>query len=395
MPERAVSSAWHDGGSAINLPTVVGLRADTLVLGTWRLLLALLVVNGHLNTDWWASTFAVYSFYVISGFLITLIMNRTYGFTRRGLLSFVANRALRIYPPYYAAIAISLLAIALVPEAFIRGVNGVIRLPQTAYDVASNVAIFGLHMGQPSRLVPAAWALHIELCHYLAIAALLGRNALVSGAWLVASGVYYFQYPPRLYFETGYFSVAGSSIAFAVGACAFHARPYLRRLQRGRAASLFLLAAVIAYSMPYVAVKFYGANPMLRAFTANIVTSAVLLVALTGFGKVPARLRRLDAWLGNLSYPVYLFHQSTGVLVLYATGIAVHTPDAFVLTALATLSLAAIEARFLSDPIEKMRSGIKGRLRSGTGACAPSVSPSPGGVEIPISPGRKVPRPQD
>lgn len=339
-------------------------RAVSPALGAWRFVLALLVVNGHLNDDWWAATWAVFSFYVLSGYLITMIVNRTYGFTLRGFTSFLANRVLRIHPPYYAAVGLSLVVLAVLPGSFLGGYNTAIRLPETGYDLVSNAAILGLYMGQPSRLVPAAWALHIELCHYVAIAVLLGRSGFIAAAWLVASAAYYIQYPPKLYFVDGYFSVAGSSIAFAVGACVFHAQPHLKSLQAGPASRPFLVAALAAYAAPYAAVKLFGANPMLTAFTANIATSAMLLVALSGPRRIPARLRRLDDWLGDLSYPVYLLHWGAGALVLYGAGVAMHTPAAFWLTAAATLVLAAAEARWLSRPLERLRSRIKQRLES-------------------------------
>lgn len=340
------------------------------MLGAWRLALALIVVNGHTNDDWWASSFAVFSFYVISGYLITLIMNRTYGFTLGGIRSFLVNRALRIYPPYYAAVALSLLVLALLPVDFVHEINGAIRLPDSLYDAFSNASIFGLYMGQASRLVPPAWALHIELCHYVAIGVLLGRRPAIAAAWLVASGTYFFEGAPRL-LETRYFTVLGSSLPFAVGACTYHAGPLLQRLVSSRRAALaVLVAALVLYVAPYAAVKFQGANPLRWAFYANIATTACLLAALTSFRSVAPGLRRFDGFLGDLSYPVYLLHVQAGALTMYVTGIALHTPAAFLATAAASLVLAVLEARVLSRQVERVRTRVKLRLRAGGTAAA-------------------------
>ena len=65
------------------------------MFGAWRLLLALLVVLGHLHRPWWPASWAVFSFYVISGYLMSLILDETYGWTGAGRRRFALNRFLR------------------------------------------------------------------------------------------------------------------------------------------------------------------------------------------------------------------------------------------------------------------------------------------------------------
>ena len=66
------------------------------MFGIYRYGLALCVAISHL----WAGTiggpaaYAVWGFYCLSGYLMTLILNEKYGFSPRGVGRFAANRAL-------------------------------------------------------------------------------------------------------------------------------------------------------------------------------------------------------------------------------------------------------------------------------------------------------------
>ena len=60
--------------------------------------------------------YAVFGFYVLSGYLMTLSLNRVYGFSAGGVGRFFANRWLCIFVPYYAVLLMSFVFIALLPE---------------------------------------------------------------------------------------------------------------------------------------------------------------------------------------------------------------------------------------------------------------------------------------
>ena len=48
---------------------------------------------------------------------MTRVLHRTYGYGVRGRLAYFGNRALRIYPAYWATFALSLLWLLLAPES--------------------------------------------------------------------------------------------------------------------------------------------------------------------------------------------------------------------------------------------------------------------------------------
>ena len=73
------------------------------MLGTYRVILALMVVFQHLGKSYQLGAYAVFTFFVISGYLMTYILNENYGYSLRGRMKYLLNRILRIYPVYWGA----------------------------------------------------------------------------------------------------------------------------------------------------------------------------------------------------------------------------------------------------------------------------------------------------
>lgn len=76
------------------------------MFGTYRTILALMVVFLHLGGVPRIGAYAVFGFYCLSGYLMTLIMQTTYGYSFQGVIKYGINRFLRNYPsigfPYYS-----------------------------------------------------------------------------------------------------------------------------------------------------------------------------------------------------------------------------------------------------------------------------------------------------
>src|SRR5690242_16177610 len=107
-----------------------------------------LILASRLN---WTGVYAVFAFYVLSGYLMTRVLHETYGFTARGVGHFLWNRGLRIYPTYWVAAIVSLLVVWAVP-ATVALYTKVLDIPVTASGIAQNVFIFGLHAWRVPRL---------------------------------------------------------------------------------------------------------------------------------------------------------------------------------------------------------------------------------------------------
>ena len=77
------------------------------MFGILRTLLAINVVLLHIFNVPKLGNYSVSFFFVLSGFLMTLIMNKTYGFTSSGVVFFWKNRILRLYPVYLVLLSIT------------------------------------------------------------------------------------------------------------------------------------------------------------------------------------------------------------------------------------------------------------------------------------------------
>jgi peptidoglycan/LPS O-acetylase OafA/YrhL len=103
------------------------------MIDVYRFILAICVVQGHLLGPKagapWLAWQAVFSFYVLSGFLMSLVLNQNYGFTSGGLVRFAVNRWLRLFPVYYAVIGLTAFYIMLVGP--LNQLNNAITLPST------------------------------------------------------------------------------------------------------------------------------------------------------------------------------------------------------------------------------------------------------------------------
>lgn len=82
-------------------------------MGLLRFMLALAVASGHASGFFGADIYpkvqgsrAVQIFYMVSGVLIALILSGKYADTRQGNWIFYSNRAVKIYVPYLAILAV-------------------------------------------------------------------------------------------------------------------------------------------------------------------------------------------------------------------------------------------------------------------------------------------------
>jgi peptidoglycan/LPS O-acetylase OafA/YrhL len=359
--------------------------------GIFRYVLAHVVVLGHLWRGIWDTSFshpgvyAVFSFYVLSGYLMALTLSRTYDYTLGGTVRFFANRVLRIYPPYLTVLALTagLLALTSVESAF---VNPSLRLPDGVDGWARNLAIIGMGPGlfeldgHARRLVPPAWSLAVELYFYVAMGLLLGRGPRIAAVWLLLSLVYTASallsdaaWPLR------YTPLAAASLPFSLGAAVYHFREPLGRLlaawtswlagrlqapesrvRSGQAlliGSLFLVHAVIADEI--------WTDPMGFGFYLSLALTVLLVPSLASLiaEELPPRVVALDRLLGNLSYPVFLCHWLVAMVVAWAFfgSRAPAGGSLFVSSVVFVNVLAFAVYAFVERPVDSLRSAIRPR----------------------------------
>ena len=165
------------------------------MFGTYRCILALLVVVGHLLGMRHSAGAAVFSFYLLSGFLMTHIMKERYQYNIRSFFTFCYHRFLRLYPMYWIAMIIALAAIITLGSDLTESVNRKIYMPSDTGQWLWNIFIVSPSLypiNLEPRLVSPAWALTVEIFYYILIAAGISRSKSLTWIWFIASIGYYY-----------------------------------------------------------------------------------------------------------------------------------------------------------------------------------------------------------
>ena len=379
-------------------------------MGTFRFLLALAVVLNHFEGVWgyymMLGSMAVQSFFMISGFLIALVLSQKYDpGTADGRRLFFSNRLLRIFVPYWSVCLTIVLAHLLIFavlgvrygfDAALVNYGPEMTLMTRIYLLLSNIfiltqewamwltyengAIFAvLDSDQSSphvsafQLVPQAWSISLELMFYALAPFLVRRH------WATLLAIIVVSYALRsLCYSYGF---RGSGFAyrffpfeiglFVAGVLSYRVYAWIKRhdLVRSPILSVAVAAAFIitAASLQYL----HG----LGSRTFQIMT----LIALPALFEIAQR-SSLDRWLGELSYPIYLVHiaaiQTAGLLFE-----SVRASNWFKLATIAAVVLLCVGyVHWIDAPFERWRqrrTTRTTRARTGTlmaGPKEPSVA---------------------
>ena len=335
------------------------------MFGVYRTLLALGVLFQHLAEVPLVGHFAVYGFFVLSGYLMTAIMHETYGYSLRGRMAYGINRFLRLFPLYWMICLFTIALILVFGETLTRAYHSEIYLPREGGDILANLSLIFPHMSPKwasPRLAPPTWALTLELTYYVLIGLGVSRSRRLTVLWLGAGLAYYAaSFALGLGHETRYSYLPAASLPFSIGALLFHYRDATAAIARWLPGHPFALLPLYVL----LALLAEGGGATLEVlFAANIALHAVIIVKLRDL-RGGAWLQRFDKPIGDLSYPIYLGHYECGFVVsmaLWCDPIIGASPRGIVtalLAALLALVLAQLVHRFLERPIAIVREAVK------------------------------------
>ena len=339
-------------------------RWKNSMFGIFRVFLAIAVVMNHaIPSLQGVGAVAVFCFFLLSGFLMTLLMVGVYADRPA---DFLLNRFLRLYPMYWGAFVITLLLWATIapPTAFPRMTSMVL---QSVYVVNG-----------PDRVVSPAWAVTNEICCYLLIGLGVTRTRMYATWTLIASiavtvSIYLSSYRTL---SDLYFPVAGAFLPFALGG--FLANQVQRMRPASHLSNLSLLAfgAVgILVCMKAESVAFLAGlrvTPMHILYVSLLPASAAV-VALYRINAA-SRFRSLDDLVGRFSYPIYLLHEAMGfvaaaLLLPYFAG-----------TLSLTIAASAVFLVVIDNPVNRIRSVVRGRKRPQPNSDYRDIGQAPGMV---------------
>ncbi len=287
------------------------------VLAGVRFLLAVVVVQYHYPAlplkfplPWPQETLAmmdgkaaVFGFFLISGYSIAASLDhRKEGFFER--------RFWRLYPLLLAG-----LAWAAVPYLF--SVNGTITLGDakpfpagTPLGIASNLIALPYIIAPSLPTYGVTWSLTCEVLYYAAAPWLMRTKTAYIAGLVILSVVAYFVH--ARYFTSplpdNLYAVTPTILAWIwlLGFLIYRHRP---------TAAVHLAAAFVVFGV-YIA--------MPNAFAPNTwFTLTTVLLALAIGNRVPlaAQLRPILLWLGDVSYPLYLTHMATFIVMYKLWGV--------------------------------------------------------------------------
>lgn len=341
------------------------------VFGIYRTILALLVVAQHIGNVPNIGAYAVFGFYMLSGYLMTYVVQKNYGYSLKGIYKYGLNRFLRIYPIYWISALLSLVLIIGWGGAKAIEYHPDLYIPSTGEEVLKNVLIAFPYRDAP-RLVPPAWALTVELSYYAMIGLGLSRFKWLTILWFAASVIYHLAVNYlQLNWNYRYFNIAAASLPFSAGALVYHYRePVLHFVRNGgRATHVMFAFVLLGASLNFVGGANANSSPV-TFFYLNLVLNALILVYLVNLNAIAPGfagvVRKLDGKMGDLSYPIYLIHFQAGILAILLfgqLGYPIHGLGPVLLAA--TLPVVMLLAWLLTASIEKPIEAVRTRVKSG------------------------------
>ena len=282
-------------------------------MGSLRLLLALSVAIGHSGALPWLPVVpgdsAVESFFVISGFYMSLVLNGKYA--SASYFTFFSNRLLRLFPVYVIILVATIfLHPATKPDLDFRGwlfftASQILLFGQDAYNFLS---VDGGHLHFARQFtslmlfnfapIPQAWTLGIELAFYTIAPFILRRSLAFLAPALIASLFV------RMFFQF-VFGLSGDPWSyrfFPSELALFFAGAIAQRLPLNRDSAIKLTMVAVTVAAALFVNRPGGAG---RAFSVLFVGGVI--VVLPWLFETTRNLT-LDAFVGELSYPLYVCH---------------------------------------------------------------------------------------
>lgn len=351
-------------------------------MGLLRLLLAAAVVLAHtpLHDELTGGRLAVESFFMISGFYVALVLDRSY----RRPTDFYVNRYLRLAPTYLVLAAASLVSwVAFDVKPFDESAQSLAGLttPAAGFLAFTNLTMFfqdvvmflcdaptGLHWVSDFRrctpplfgylLIPQAWSLGVEIAFYATAPWLLKLSTrTLLGVVLASMGIKALLFAQGLRHDPWDYRFFPSELfLFLTGSLVYRGRSAWRLLADDCLPSLKVWGMIV-FTLVFSSLPFGGGLAYLY-----LSLLALSLPALLKFSSD----RTWDRQLGELSYPLYLCH----VLViswLHSSSLEM-APWPYSLCALGSaLALSWSMYRLVDLPMERFRSLRRGRASAGVG----------------------------
>ncbi len=317
----------------------------TFSLNSWRFWLAFMVAISHLLDGFTQgpAAYAVWGFFVMSGFLMTLTLKVKYFVVDEGIKKYAINRFLRIYPMYVCSLALGFIVLIFARKHSIdpHYLNPEFGFPQSLLQLIQNIIPLPF-FDQKNLLVPVAWALFIELFAYLIMPLLAREKNVAWMAFIIGSLANYQLGVDLSTFVFRYSGIGTSMMAFSMGALLVH---YKDKLDIIAMPKISVFAWLLNCSVWY----YNDLYPWGYGLYVSLILSAWVTISL-----IDIKPSRLGNFLGEISYPVYLTHTAIGIAVSIFTG-AARTFTMFSISFFLCILISSLFVLLIDRNIEKFK----------------------------------------
>ena len=348
------------------------------MFGIFRLVLAVMVLITHIGGVEMVAGFAVWGFFMLSGFLMTAVLNSKYGFTGRGLILFAISRMIRLFPTYWVSCVITVVIIMVFANTFDpRLINNALQFPITIRELFANLFIVGhttFGIGRVERaLSPSTWAVDVEILMYICSCLFLARSKRVALSLLLGSMLVFpiFWFLAKIAISKGQIELGNELIysflpiallPYAIGSYLWFIREQLSpHFYSQRSVYFSIIWLVIsAFILSRVSVTI--------AYLLSLPGLAVIIIFLSAQKKT-GMFRLVDELCGRMSYPFYLLQWICAYIVLVIVppnyiwfeivdSRAQFTPAGFFAVLIVLLFLSLLMALVVEGPVERFRHGV-------------------------------------
>lgn len=280
------------------------------MFGTYRLYLALCVASTHYGGGGFIGCYAVFAFFVLSGYMMSLTLDQRYLQLPYGRARFLLNRAIRIYPLHWVILLLSAIYITYVPDA------EKIFKPYAALDWLKNITTIGMVNLKGEYKIPnlngTVWSLAAEMIFWCVLAMLWPSRTRIYAFMVAAVGytAYLMAVHGVFAFPARYNNPLAAALPFAVGAGV-----YLLK-EKGitippRLGIVLVLATVLAMASGDKVFK----SSSLDGFYSIMLLNGLVVLYLARIKPKKGWLEQLDRWCGDLSYPLFVSHLLIGSML--------------------------------------------------------------------------------
>ena len=325
-----------------------------------RAIAVLLVIFNHIGISLFSGGYiGVDVFFVISGYLITLILTQDIQSKRFSIARFYKKRVVRLAPAYFTVLGVvSIMAWQIMlPDDLNQYFDSVMYATLLMANIYMRNEV-GDYFSQSVEGVPLLhlWSLGVEEQFYIFWPLLLllfvrrvsRKQTLAIVAVLILSLLFYAQHKLTQNADKAYYSMPVRAFELLIGALICFL-PQLK-LPKMLIQSLVWVALMVLFT---AAIYFDKKTPFpgLMALVPCLATALIIYLGQTSTSNNILLCNRFSTWVGKISYPMYLWHWP--IIVLFGMYMLPLSAEHQAIIVLMSILLAFLTYQFIEKPAKR------------------------------------------